>query len=51
MIELVQVILLFLVFAGHVNLLLERHLDTVERQQGFAEFWIDGRFVKFIDLR
>jgi hypothetical protein len=26
-------------------------LAPVERQQGFAELYVDGRFVKFIDLR
>jgi hypothetical protein len=51
MIELAQILLISVIFAGHISLLFERPLSIVERQQGFAEFYIDGRFVKYIDLR
>lgn len=51
MIEFTQILLLAVIFAGHVKLALEQPLSLVETRQGFAEFWVDGRFVKYIDLR
>jgi hypothetical protein len=52
MIEFTQILLLVVIFAGHVKLALDTpSLAVTERQQGFAEFWVDGRFVKYIDLR
>jgi hypothetical protein len=50
-IELAQIFLIAVIFAGHVSLLFEPPLAPSERQQGFAELYVDGRFVKFIDLR
>ena len=51
MIEFTQILLILAVVAGHVKLACEPSLNLVERRQGFAEFWVGGRFVKYIDLR
>ena len=52
MIEFTQILLIAVIFVGHVKLALDApSLAVSERQQGFAEFWVDGRFVKYIELR
>lgn len=51
MIELAQILLISVITAGCVFLLFEKPLNPVARQQGFAELYVDGRFIKFIDLR
>jgi hypothetical protein len=59
MIETIQTILILIIFAGHVKLA----IDTVPQPPpelkkyyhkmpyGFAEFWDNGKFVGYIDLR
>lgn len=51
MIELAQILMLSVVVAGHVFLLFDPAPSMVQSRQGFAEFWVDGKFVKYIDLR
>ena len=59
MIELVQVLLILLIAFGHVKLYLETAVTIPPELKkyyqamphGFAEFWDNGKFVSYIDLR
>lgn len=51
MIELAQILLIAVICLGHVKLAYDQTFAPVEGRQGFAELWVNGRFVKYLDLR
>lgn len=59
MIELVQITLILIIVAGHVKLYIDTGYQVPPELKkyyedvpfGYAEFWDNGKFIKYIDLR
>jgi len=54
--KLLAFLMISLILYGHITLLIEGHVElapklTQYRPYGFASLWIDGRFIKYLDLR